>query len=169
MRRFVFFILGLAAGLLSGYFVSRSRCEFAMPVIHFQTDTVRVILPPVREVRRVDDRICRMAVAVRGGAKEMSDSAVAGESAGSESCVDSADVIVPFEQVEYAGEGYRAYVSGYRPVLDSLVMVREVPVVKLPSRRESCRRFSVGIQAGYGLTPAGVQPYIGVGVSLRLF
>ena len=65
--------------------------------------------------------------------------------------------------------GCRAYVSGYKPRLDSLALFRStaaVSVVQPEARRE--RRFSVGLQAGYGITPKGLQPYIGLGISVTL-
>ena len=82
---------------------------------------------------------------------------------------DSVTVEVPLAAVEYEGEGYRAYVSGWRPRLDSLIL--EIPATTVTLREVSPRpsRFSVGIQGGVGITPAGVQPYIGVGVAVRLF
>ena len=75
---------------------------------------------------------------------------------------DSVRVIVPQEQKEYQGDGYRAWVSGYRPALDSIEIERMV-------LREKARRWSVGLQAGVGVTPRGVQPYIGVGVTIKIF
>jgi len=78
--------------------------------------------------------------------------------------VDSVRALVPVEQAEYSGEGYRAYVSGYSPRLDSLVMVRRVNLRNV--RRAS--RFSIGLQAGYGITPRGFQPYLGVGLSYTI-
>ena len=74
---------------------------------------------------------------------------------------DTVAVYVPVERVVYAGEGYRAWVSGHRPALDSISFVNTT--VTRPARR-----WSVGIQAGVGVTPAGPQPYIGVGISYRL-
>ena len=35
--------------------------------------------------------------------------------------------------------------------------------------KQKSSRWNVGIQGGVGITPKGVQPYIGVGVSYRLF
>jgi len=81
---------------------------------------------------------------------------------------DSAAVVLPITQVVYSATDYRAWVSGYEPRLDSIkvfprtVTVRET-IYKPPSR------FSVGVQAGYGITPKGLQPYIGVGVGVRIF
>jgi opacity protein-like surface antigen len=31
------------------------------------------------------------------------------------------------------------------------------------------KRFSIGLQAGYGMTPKGFQPYVGLGVSVNLW
>ena len=85
---------------------------------------------------------------------------------------DSAEVEVPRKAVTYSGESYRAVVSGFDVRLDTLEMrQRELSVSAgaLPVRGTvPTKRFSVGIQAGYGLTPRGFQPYIGVGVSFRL-
>ena len=35
--------------------------------------------------------------------------------------------------------------------------------------KDDFNRWGVGAQAGYGITPAGFQPYLGVGVSFNLF
>ncbi len=81
---------------------------------------------------------------------------------------DTAVVVVPMEQAVYESEDYRAYVSGYRPNLDSLVLKRPVAVVSIGGGNGGQRRFSIGIQAGVGITPAGFQPYLGVGLSYRI-
>lgn len=81
---------------------------------------------------------------------------------------DSATVVLPVTQKMYSDTDYRAWVSGYEPQLDSIkvfprtVTVRET-IYKPPSR------FSIGLQGGYGITPKGLQPYIGVGVNVRIF
>lgn len=81
---------------------------------------------------------------------------------------DSATVMLPITQKMYSDTDYRAWVSGYEPQLDSIkvfprtVTVRET-IYKPPSR------FSIGLQGGYGITPKGLQPYIGVGVNVRIF
>ena len=81
---------------------------------------------------------------------------------------DSATVLLPITQKMYSDTDYRAWVSGYEPRLDSIkvyprtVTVRET-IYKPPSR------FSIGLQGGYGITPKGLQPYIGVGVNVRIF
>lgn len=85
---------------------------------------------------------------------------------------DTAFVSLPREEVEYRDSSYRAVVSGFRPRLEELdiyqkekiVTIQTEKVVTVPERR----RWGVGVQAGYGITPAGFQPYLGVGVSYNL-
>ena len=84
---------------------------------------------------------------------------------------DSVDVEIPITQTVYEDSTYTAYVSGYRASLDSLIfkMPREtMTITKYPKPK----RWSVGIQVGYGMTLKGTpqfSPYIGVGVSYNLF
>lgn len=81
---------------------------------------------------------------------------------------DSASVIIPITQKVYEDSTYRAYVSGYRPSLDSIEIFRttEKVFIRSPTKKP---RFSIGLQGGYGYTPKGFQPYIGVGVTVDLW
>lgn len=78
---------------------------------------------------------------------------------------DSVVVEVPITQKRYEGEGYTAYVSGYKQSLDSLNFNRTTNIVyKEPSR------WSIGLQVGVGVTrDMKFSPYVGIGVSYRLF
>lgn len=80
---------------------------------------------------------------------------------------DSAQLVIPITQKIYEDSTYRAYVSGYHPSLDSIEILRytEKVYIHVPAKRQ---RFSFGLQGGYGYTPKGFQPYIGVGVSVNL-
>ncbi len=84
---------------------------------------------------------------------------------------DSVDVEIPITQTVYEDSTYTAYVSGYRASLDSLIfrMPREtMTITKYPKPK----RWSVGIQVGYGMTLKGTPqfaPYVGIGVSYNLF
>ena len=81
---------------------------------------------------------------------------------------DSATVVFPITQKVYSDTDYRAWVSGYEPQLDSIkVFPRTVTVLETKYKPPS--RFSIGLQGGYGITPKGLQPYIGVGVNVRIF
>lgn len=73
-------------------------------------------------------------------------------------------VYVPVEQRVYQGEGYKAFVSGHLPQLDSIEFYRPVTV----AGRRNPSRISVAFQVGYGITPRGPQPYAGIGISVRI-
>ena len=76
---------------------------------------------------------------------------------------DSVLVDVPITEKTYTGENYRAVVSGFEPELvDIWVKQRTVTITK-PYRERWA--FTVGPQAGYGITPKGLQPYLGVGMT----
>lgn len=81
---------------------------------------------------------------------------------------DSVSISIPITQSLYETEDYRAYVSGYNARLDSLFVTSRQTVVRIRDPVKK-KRFSIGIQAGYGMTPKGFQPYIGLGVSVNLF
>lgn len=82
------------------------------------------------------------------------------------------DTVVHREQAYYEDSLYRAWVSGYRPRLDSIevyprTVFREVTndvyhTVKVKDKR----RWGLGLQVGYGY-PGGA--YIGVGINYNLF
>ena len=81
---------------------------------------------------------------------------------------DSVTVQIPITQTVYEGSIYTAYVSGYRAKLDSILFRiprKETTIVKHPKPK----RWSVGVQAGYGMGKNGMQPYIGLGVQYRLW
>ena len=79
-------------------------------------------------------------------------------------------VLVPISRKVYEGEDYRAVVSGFRVSLDTLDIFRKtqtvtntvVQRVEVPGKP---KRWGIGESAGYALTPQGVKPYIGAGIS----
>lgn len=81
---------------------------------------------------------------------------------------DSADVEIPITQSVYEDSTYRAVISGYHISLDEMTVYPRREVVTINNRQKP-KRWSIGIQAGYGITPAGFQPYLGVGITCNLF
>lgn len=83
----------------------------------------------------------------------------------------TAVVAVSIEQAFFEGADFRAWVSGYRPRLDSLQVFPEVRTVTVHTPAPAPSRWSFGLAAGPGVFwgPAGVQPGIGVvaGVQFR--
>lgn len=80
---------------------------------------------------------------------------------------DTIEVTLPITQKIYHDTAYTAYISGYKPALDSIEVYNTTRTI-ISAKKPRNRRFSVGIQGGYGITPKGVQPYLGVGVSVNL-
>lgn len=80
---------------------------------------------------------------------------------------DTPTVSIPLEQAEVRDSLYTAWISGYRPQLDSIEIYQTSQVVTIREKLPA-PRWSIGIQAGVGITPKGVQPYIGAGISYRL-
>lgn len=80
---------------------------------------------------------------------------------------DSVNVQIPISQKVYEDTLYKAYVSGYEPKLDSITIKQKTTYI-IHTIRDKESRFRIGLQAGYGLTPKGMMPYFGVGLSYRL-
>lgn len=81
------------------------------------------------------------------------------------------DTVVYREQAYYEDSLYRAWVSGYRPKLDSLMVFPKTVYQTVMNDIYHTivlkkKRWGLGLQAGYGY-PSGI--YAGVGISYNLF
>lgn len=149
------YILGLIFGAFLLSLVWR-RCAYDTEIV---TDTiikvVKVDRPIVRESTIVKYEVVRLPIA--------KDTICV-----SDTIKDSVFVQVPIEQKVYSDSNYTAWVSGYRPRLDSISIThQEVSFHKLVNNSKGSKRLYLGIQVGYGITPRGMQPYLGLGVSYR--
>lgn len=151
MKNIIIFCIGFAAGVACCNLPEqRSASLPGRTTVLTRVDTVRVTCPEIVVVRAAGEFTERFATV-----------------ADSVGCTDSADVRVPCSQAVYAGGGYRAYVSGYRPRLDSIILHRPT-VERIQTVAVRQRRLGIALQAGYGFTPKGLQPYVGVGISWRI-
>ena len=81
------------------------------------------------------------------------------------------DTVVMREQAYYEDSLYRAWVSGYRPKLDSIEVYPKTIYQTVTNDiyhavKPKMKRWGLGLQAGYGY-PGGL--YVGVGISYNLF
>ena len=78
-----------------------------------------------------------------------------------------AEIELPIEEREYKSEDYRAVVGGFQPYLKSIEVFPRTNYITATETITKRKRWgvSIGVQGGYGLTPAGTQPYVGVGVT----
>lgn len=136
-------------GWAIGYFCRPSTpIKPSKTVVLTRVDTIRITTPEIIVVSAKKPITERLAVA-------------------NDTC-DSVEVVVPIEQKVYSDENYRAYISGFNARLDSIdIFQRTTTITNIRQAKQS--RFSIGINAGYGITPKGSQPYIGVGVTFKLF
>lgn len=86
---------------------------------------------------------------------------------------DSIAIEIPITQKMYEDSTYQAWVSGYKPMLDSIRIFQPVTTithtVTNTEVRYKTKRWGVGVQAGIGVTPTKVEPYIGIGVTYNIF
>lgn len=112
------------------------------------TRTVRIPSPAPIAQRVLDTRVFFVAVPAPAAA----DTVVSGR--------DSCYVELPVEQKEYADSNYHAWVSGYRPQLDSLVLFQKTQIITTTVTQKAPRfgfAVTAGLAAGYFITPAGWQ------------
>ena len=86
---------------------------------------------------------------------------------------DTLFVTVPRTQAVYGDDTYMAWVSGYKPSLDSISIFMPVKTVEVTRiARDRPPNWGFGIMAGYGarLAEKGVtfSPFIGIGVTYNL-
>lgn len=77
---------------------------------------------------------------------------------------DSVNVVVPITQKKYEDSAYTAYVSGFRPQLDSIKIYQKTTTIT-----EKPSRWGVGLVGGYGYGTKGFTSFVGVAVYYRLF
>lgn len=83
---------------------------------------------------------------------------------GGDTIHDSIYIPVPISQKEYQTENYRAWISGYKPSLDSVWVYPETKII-----REKPRRWGLGLSVGYGIGRNGLSPVIAVTVNYNLW
>lgn len=151
IRNLISFVLGAAVCAALGYFIVLPRIK---PVSEPQTiervitkvDTLRLENPPYL-TRYVRDTIYVPVDTVR--------------------LRDTLYVQLPREVKEYGDDNYYARVSGYRPELEEIQVYNRVYTRYLiPAEQpKKDKRWGLGIQAGVGVSPGGLQPYLGAGIS----
>ena len=129
------------------------------------TDTLRVIEPVEVERERLVTRWRVKAVRVDAGATDEPD----GSTEAPLLSDDSVEVELPITQKVYGDSTYRAWVSGYRPSLDSIEVYRKTITIERTLVQKP-KRWSIGVTGGYGYGLLHGRPdvFVGVGVSYRL-
>lgn len=83
---------------------------------------------------------------------------------------DSVDVEIPISQVAYRDSNYQAWVSGFEPRLDSIKIFKTDRIIEIERViKEKRKHWHIGPTIGYGYTPEGFQPYIGVSLTYSIW
>lgn len=155
-RELVTIVVGIT--LLTVCFRHCAKCEPNRTLRDTITDTIRVAQPVAVDsvvVRHKIVPIYRYSDSVRVVVR---DSIIIHDSV----------AVVPITQMKYQDSTYTAWVSGYKPALDSIIVQARTITVQPQAITVQPRRWQVGIQGGYGITPKGMQPYIGVGINYNI-
>lgn len=162
---FIVFIVGAVLGLLSGFFIGKSIYD--QPITESVTrdtvtriDTVYQYFPQPVEVEKVRTEYRWLT---RVTTDTVTDYTV---------LHDSVLVEVPIESRHYNSPEYDAWVSGYQPSLDSIrVYQKENYITERVVVSKPPNRFTLGLQGGYGYGFRSKQwePYVGIGVGIRIF
>lgn len=80
---------------------------------------------------------------------------------------DTVHVKLPIEERIYASDEYRAVIEGFNPRLKSMEVYPRTAYINTTEIVKERKRWGVtlGVQGGYGYTPKGTQPYVGLGVT----
>lgn len=168
----IVFIVGAVLGLLTGFF--SGKAIYDQPVKESVTrdtvtriDTVsRYYTKPVEveKVRTEYKWLTRVVTENVASEKISVDSASFPR--------DSVLVEVPIESKHYNAPEYDAWVSGYMPSLDSInVYQKERYITETVTISKPPNRFTIGLQGGYGYGFRSKQwePYVGLGLGIRIF
>ena len=153
LRNILIAIVALGVGILAGWLIRGARSPQTETLVRTDTLTVRDTVfepfPVPVEVIRTDEILVAVTdtVTVR----------------------DTVFMVLDREQKHYRGDDYEAWVSGYRPRLDSIMVFPQTHYITTTvTTGASPKRWGIGVQAGYGAAvvggQAGLSPYIGVGV-----
>lgn len=87
---------------------------------------------------------------------------------------DSVEVEIPIMKKMYETDKYRAYVSGFNPQLDSLILFSQHDVLTITGNypKPKRKRLGISLQVEYGVTLRGAPrftPCLSVGLSYNLF
>ena len=150
MRKAIIIVMHLVLFALLA-FILRHREDKFVEVEIIKTDTIRITdtivrVQPICTIKRVTDTLLIHTT---------------------DTLMREVVVSLPREERVYEDSTFRAVVSGYRPSLDTMQVFNKHSVVKV-TERIIPPRWSLGLQGGFGITPKGIQPYLGVGATYRL-
>lgn len=164
MERAKIFVGTLLAGLCVFMVFLHLAREAVRPTANDSvlSDTIRVV---VYDTIKVIKPVPRDSIVVRFDTERLPIEQEAAPDRNVVTSPDSADVIIPITTKQYHGEGYDAWVSGYRATLDSLFLNQQYQTIRI---REPPKRWHVGPSVGVSVTPHGIEPFAGVSLTFSI-
>ena len=175
MKKTFISILALLLMLAIAFMAGRRSKQASGGGVEIKRDTTTIVTHdtafiekpvPVRDRRLEDSLVAVVSLSQLQGAMIDSLLAVLTEALAQ----DSVQVVLPTEQVEYGDSSYHAWVSGYRPRLDSIEVYGKT-VIHTVTIHEVERRsdWGIGLQGGMGVTVVEgkvvAAPCISIGVT----
>lgn len=127
-------------------------------------DTVAVVNPAPVDVSVINTKVVRLPLRISSAKRKAQEDSTL-TVAVNNSANDSADVVLPIERKIYEDSSYRAVVSGAFVNLDTLEIYNRHEITTIRQTITRTKRWGLSVQAGYGYTPGGVKPYLGIGIS----
>ncbi len=149
--------LALCACFLSGFLLCKHTQTRNKP-----TDTIHTIVYDTLHYRTpiaYDSVVVRYAKKYETVTKTINDTVVYN---------DTISISLPITQKQYRDSTYEAWVSGYEVQLDSINVFSKTVVKTITQPAQKTKRWGIGVNAGYGYTPNGFSPYIGVGLQYNI-
>lgn len=127
---------------------------------------VEVVRDTIVDTITIEKPIVRESIVI---AKEIVRLPMAREINKVDTIIDSVKVEIPITQKVYSDSNYTAWVSGYHPQLDSIKLVNRLVNSSYSFKGKESQRLVFGLTAGYGITPKGFQPYLGIGLTFSFY
>jgi len=172
----IVFLVGAVLGLLTGFF--SGKAIYDKPIAEsvtrdtiIVTDTIARYYPKPVSVEKVRTEYKWLTRVVTENVAHGKDS-VNSASFSAKIPQDSVLVEVPITSKHYQAPEYDAWVSGYEPSLDSIKVYRETQyITETVTKSKPPNRFTVGLQGGYGygFKSKTWEPYVGLGIGIRIF
>lgn len=171
----IFLLIGLVLGGVIGFFFGRNSVALDEPGVKIErdtvtlTDTVPEYLPAPKDSGLVRWMVIKVPVERRDtAAKEATAPVMAGDIVH-----DTIEVELPVTQKHYQTENYQAWVSGYRPNLDSIQVYQKEKLITETitiTQKAKKKHWGIGFTGGYGydFNSKTAAPYVGIGLSYNL-
>lgn len=180
LLRIIYVLLGLAGALAFAYMCNKmsegGSVSYEKPVVVSDTcivfDTIKVYKAVPKDSTVIKYIKVPLPVSNDKAKEPVKDQIVKPDSVKA----DSVDVVIPITQKVFGDSRYTAYVSGYKPNLDSLIFHNQKEFITVKETyKPKQKRWGLGIQVGAsmrlgeGFSHKNIYPYVGIGISYNLF